>query len=73
MVVVLPSPAGVGVIAGDQDQLAVRPVLETLDVVHRDLGLVVAVGLEVFHRDAEPLARHVGDQALGRGLGDFNV
>ena len=36
-----------------QDQLAVLLVLERLDVVHRHLGLVVAVGLEVLRRDAE--------------------
>ena len=30
----------------DQDQLAVRPVGQRVDVVERDLGLVVAVGLE---------------------------
>ena len=35
---------GVGEIA-DQDQLAVRACPQRLDVVHRHLGLVVAVGL----------------------------
>ena len=35
---------------GDQDQLAVLLVLERLDVVHRHLGLVVAVGVEIFRR-----------------------
>ena len=39
---------------GDQDQLAVRLALQRLDVVHRHLGLVVAVGLEIFRADAEP-------------------
>jgi hypothetical protein len=36
---------------GDQDQLAVRPVLQRLDEVHRHLGLVVAVGLQALRRD----------------------
>ena len=40
---------------GHQDQLAVRLALERLDVIHRYLGLVVAIGLEVFRRDAELL------------------
>ena len=31
---------------GDQDELAVRPALERVEIVERDLGLVVAVGLE---------------------------
>ena len=58
---------------GDQDQLAVRLVLERLDVVHRHLGLVVAVGIEVLRRDAELLARDVHDRPLLGGLGDFDV
>ncbi len=58
---------------GDQDQLAVLLVLERLDVVHRHLGLVVAVGFEIFRRDAELLARDVHDRPLLRGLGDFDV
>ena len=53
MVVVLPSPAGVGRDGRHQDQLAARLVLERLDVVHRNLGLVVAVRLEVFRRNAK--------------------
>ncbi len=58
---------------GDQDQLAVRLVLERLDVVHRHLGLVVAVGIEILRRDAELLARDVHDRPLLGGLGDFDV
>ncbi len=37
----------------DQDQLAVRAVLERVEVLEGDLRLVVAVGLEVLVRDAE--------------------
>ena len=47
----------------DQDQLAVVLVLERLDVVHRHLGLVVAIGLEVLRRDAKLLLGHVHDAA----------
>ena len=42
---------------GDEDQLAVRPALQRLDIFHRQLGLVVAIGLEIFGFDAKPLAR----------------
>ena len=58
---------------GDQDQLAVLLVLERLDVVHRHLGLVVAVGLEVLRRDAELFLGDVEDRPLLGGLGDFDV
>ena len=58
---------------GDQDQLAVRLRLQRLDVVHRHLGLVVAVGVEVLRRDAELLARDVHDRPHLGGLGDLNV
>src|SRR5262249_6801749 len=56
-----------------QDQLAVRPALQRLDVIHRYLGLVVAVGLEVLRRDAEAFARDVEDRPLARSLRDFDV
>ena len=57
----------------DQDQLAVRLRAERLDVVHRHLGLVVAVGLEVLGRDAELFPGDVEDRPLVGGLGDFDV
>jgi hypothetical protein len=57
----------------DENELAVRPPLQRLDEVHRQLGLVMAVGLEVLRRDAEPLARDIEDRPLGGGLRDFNV
>jgi hypothetical protein len=56
-----------------QNELAVLLVFQRLDVVERDLGLVVAVRLEIFHGDAELFLRHVGDAARLCGLGDFNV
>src|SRR5262249_56380316 len=55
------------------DQLAVGTVLERLDEVHRDLGLVVAVGLEMLRSDAELFARDIDDQPLLGGLGDFDI
>ena len=42
---------------GDQDQLAVGPVFQGLEIVQRDLGLVVAIGLQVFIGNAELLGR----------------
>src|SRR6266849_5338173 len=60
VVVVLPSPAGVGVI------------LQRLDELHRHLGLVVAVGLEVLGRDAEPFARELHDRPHLGGLRDLD-
>ena len=47
--------------------------LERLDVVHRDLGLVVAIGLEVLRRDAELFARDIEDRPLLGGLRDLDV
>ncbi len=52
----------------DQDQLAVGAALERLDVVHRNLGLEVAIGIEVLWPDAELLARNVEDRPLLGGL-----
>src|SRR5258708_35223698 len=57
----------------NQDELAVRTVLERLDELHRDLGLVVTVGLEVLGSDAELFARDIDDQPLLGGLGDLDV
>ena len=73
MVVVLPSPAGVGVIAETRIELAVRPALQRLDEIHRDLGLVMAVRLEVFRRDAELFPRDLHDRPLLGGLRDLDV
>ena len=56
-----------------QDQLAVLLALERLDVVHRDLGLVVAIGLEILGRDAKLFLRHIEDAPRLGGLRDFNV
>ena len=47
VVVVLPSPAGVGLIAVTRISLPSGLPFSVLEVVQRDLGLVVAVGLEV--------------------------
>ena len=57
----------------DQDQLAVGLALQRLDVVHRDLGLVVAVGVEVLRRDAELLLRQLHDRPLRGLLRDLDV
>jgi hypothetical protein len=58
---------------GNEDQLAVGFVLERLDVVHRNLGLVVAIGVEVLCGNAELLAGDVEDRPLHRGLRDFDI
>ena len=73
MVVVLPSPAGVGVIAVTRISLPFGLSLQRLDVVHRHLGLVVAVGLEIFRRDAELFLGDVHDRPLLGGLRNFDV
>ena len=72
VVVVLPSPAGVGLNRRDQDQLAVGPVLQAVDVVERDLGLVVPVVLDARGGNAEP-GGDLGDGLHGRALGDLDV
>jgi hypothetical protein len=58
---------------GDEDQLAVFFVLQRLDVFHRDLGLVMAVGLKVLRRDAKSLLCDIHDALRFCGLGDFNI
>src|SRR5262245_53994289 len=58
---------------GNQDQLAVGPTLQRLDEVHRYLGLVVAVRLEILRRDAELFARDVHDRPHLGGLRDFDI
>src|SRR5262249_49358700 len=56
-----------------ENELAVRPILERLDEIHRDLGLVVAEGLEIFRREAERLACDLENRPLLRRLGDLDV
>ena len=73
MVVVLPSPAGVGVIAETRISLPFGLSLQRLDVIHRHLGLVVAERFEVLRRDAELFACDVDDRSLFGGLGDGDV
>ena len=72
VVVVLPSPAGVGLIAVTRIR---RPSFaERLEAMNlrRDLGLVVAVGQQVLGRDAERLA-DLPDRPLRRGARDLDV
>src|SRR5262249_55843730 len=57
----------------NQDQLAVGAVLERLDELHRHLGLVVAVRLEILRRDTELFARDVHDRPHLGGLCDLDV
>src|SRR4029077_17905533 len=47
--------------------------LQRLDEIHRHLGLVMAIRLEVLRPDAELVARHIDDQPLGGGLRDLDV
>ena len=63
MVVVLPSPAGVGVIAVTRISLPSGLVLEAVDVVERDLRLVVAVGDQVLGLDPELVLGHIRGSA----------
>src|SRR5262249_45456277 len=56
-----------------QDQFAVLPALQRLNVVHRHLGFVVAIGFEVFRGDAEFFFSNVEDWPLFRGLRNFDV
>ena len=71
-VVVLPSPAFVGVMPGDADELAVGDVGETLDHRQRDLRLVAAVGLELLRIEPAALGDLVDRQQL-RLLGDLRL
>ena len=64
MVVVLPSPAGVGVIAVTRISLPSAPVLQRADVVEGELRLVVAVGDQMLRRDAEAVLGEIEDRAL---------
>jgi hypothetical protein len=67
VVVVLPSPSGVGVIVFRQ-----RPVRELLDRLQPDLGHVVSVGLEQMRADAH-LGGHVGHRKQTRLARDLEV
>ena len=73
MVVVLPSPAGVGLIAVTRISLPSFFDFSVSRYWQRDLGLVVAVGFEVLLGDAQPLQRHLGDALQLRGLRDLDV
>ena len=64
MVVVLPSPAGVGVIAVTRISLPSGAVLQRADVVEGELRLVVAVGDQMLRRDAEAVLGEIEDRAL---------
>ena len=64
MVVVLPSPAGVGVIAVTRISLPSGAVLQRADVVEGELRLVVAVGDQMLRRDAEAVLGDIEDRAL---------
>ena len=72
VVVVLPSPAGVGLIAVTRISLPSLPLVERGDEVGRDLRLVVAVGQQVLGRDAE-LGADLQDRLLLRGARDLDV
>src|SRR5678816_328037 len=48
-------------------------IRDRLDVVHRDLGLVVAIGIEVLRRDAQFLFGQLHDRPFGGLLGNLDV
>ena len=58
---------------GDENELAVFLAFQRLDVVHRDLGLVVAIGLEILRVDAETFFGDIHDRPHLCGLCDFDV
>ena len=70
MTVVLPSPAGVGIDAGDEDQAAGR--LAAGDRLGADLGLVAPVGKNLVGSESD-LSGHVGDGSKLGGLRDGDV
>ena len=57
---------------GDEDQLAVRPVLQRRDIIEIDFRLVAAVGRDGLVGDPE-LAGDLADRAHRRGLGDLDI
>src|SRR5664280_3352787 len=58
---------------GHQDHLAVLLVFERFHVIHRHLGLVMTIGLEVFRRDAELFLGKLDDRPLLGVLRNFDV
>ncbi len=58
---------------GDEDQLAVGFVGKAVDVIQRDLGLVVAVGIEELIVDAELALCNLGDSLEFGLLGDLDI
>ena len=58
---------------GNEDQLAVRPILDRLQVFERQLGLEVAVGHQVLVGDAELFSGDASDAVQGGLLGDVDV
>ena len=73
VVVVLPSPAGVGVMAVTRISLPSGRFAERGDVVERDLGLVMPVREEVLGRDAKLLGRDFENGPHLGGLADLDV
>src|SRR5258707_7485553 len=58
---------------GDEDELPVRTALQRLHIIHRHLGLVMAIGLEALGAYAQALARDVDDRYLLRRLRNLDV
>jgi hypothetical protein len=63
---------GGGAQGRDQNEFAIRLAFQTVDVVHRDLGLVAAVILDAVGRNAKARG-DVDDGFHGRFLGDLDV
>ena len=72
VVVVLPSPAGVGLMAVTRISLPSLLPCTDCDELGRDLGLVVAVGQQMLRRDADLGADLLDRLLLGRAR-DFDV
>jgi hypothetical protein len=47
---------GCGADGGDQNQLAVGPLLQTVQIIQRYLGFVMAIGLQMLVGNFQPLA-----------------
>ena len=73
VVVVLPSPAGVGLIAVTRISLRFRRCAQALEIVQRDLRLVMAVRLQMLLIDAQALARQRGDSCELRLLRNLDI
>ena len=58
---------------GDEDQLAIRPAFQTVQILQRYLGLIVAVGFELLIRNAQAIPRQCVDAFECRLLGDVDV